>query len=432
MSDQNFIEVETPILVKSTPEGARDYVVPSRVNPGKFYALPQSPQLYKEILMVSGIDRYFQLAKCLRDEDLRADRQPEHTQIDIEMSFVEIEDIHKIVEGLIKSIFKEAMNIDIHTPFPKIPHKDSVDKYGCDKPDIRYELFLHDVSDIAKQSDFGVFKDVIANGGIVKCIVCPEDITRNEIDKYIKFCQDLGAKGMAWMKVTNDGLESNIVKFFSGDLQKKLVEKTCAKPGNIIMFIADKPRISNQILDKLRQDLAKKLNLYNPKEFKFCWIIDFPLFEWNEEEEKWDAAHNPFCKPKEEDMQYLESDPGRVYCNQYDLVLNGWELASGSIRINRPEIQERVMKILGHTKEQLEKKFGFLLEAFRYGAPPHGGIGIGFDRTVALMLGLSDIREVVAFPKNKSAECPMDGCPSEVDDKQMKELSLKCEIVKKK
>ncbi|HIG95923.1 TPA: aspartate--tRNA ligase [Candidatus Woesearchaeota archaeon] len=431
MSSQGFLEIETPILVKSTPEGARDYIVPSRVNPGKCYALPQSPQLYKQILMVSGCDRYFQLARCLRDEDLRVDRQPEHTQIDIEMSYVQIQDIHRVVEGLLKSIWKATLNSELKTPFPTIKHEEAMLKYGTDKPDIRYELFLHDVTDLAKESDFQVFKTVVQSGGIVKCLAGPKQLSRNDIDKYIAFSQQLGAKGLAWMRVTNGKLESNIAKFFSEELQKKLVKQTQAKEGEVLMFIADKIKLTNQVLDKIRQDIAQQHKLFDPKTFVFTWITDFPLFEWNEEEEKWDPAHHPFCMPNESEIKYLETDPGKVYCTQYDLVLNGTELGSGSIRINRPDIQERVMKVIGLTQKDLERKFKFLLEAFKYGAPPHGGMGLGFDRIVALICGTTDIREVIAFPKNKAAECPMDESPSDIEAKQLKELHIKLDVVKK-
>ncbi|MBI2147589.1 aspartate--tRNA ligase [Candidatus Woesearchaeota archaeon] len=431
LSSKQFLEIETPFLIKSTPEGARDYVVPSRVNPGKFYALPQSPQLYKQILMCSGMDRYFQLARCLRDEDLRADRQPEHTQIDLEMSFVEPEDVFEIVEGLITAIWKETIGHDVPVPFQRLRHADAMDRYGTDKPDTRYELFLHDVSSIVKEADFSVFKDVIKSGGMVKCIVCPQDLPRKDIDAYILFCQNNGAKGMAWMRYKAGAFESNIAKFFSADIQKKLAAAIQPPDGSIVMFIADKPRMANQVLDKLRQDLAKKLCLYDPRSFQFCWITDFPLFEWNEEEEKWDPAHHPFCMPNAEDIKHLETDPGKVSCTQYDLTLNGWELGSGSIRIHRADIQERVMNVIGLTKAELDAKFGFLLEAFKYGAPPHGGIGIGFDRVVTLLLGLDDIREVIAFPKNKAAQCPMDGSPSDIPEKAYKELQIKSVAGKK-
>jgi len=430
LKELNFIEVETPMLIKPTPEGARDYIVPSRINPGKFYALPQSPQLYKQILMIAGVDRYFQLARCFRDEDLRADRQPEHTQIDMEMSFVEREDVFDAVEKVMAAIWK-TKGVILKTPFPKLSHAEVMEKYGTDKPDMRYELFLHDVGAIVQKSDFSVFKNAIAAGGIVKCIAVPQDLSRNDIDSLIVFCQQHGAKGMAWMRVTEKGLESNIAKFFSEQIQKDLVAKVGAKPGSILMFIADKPHLTNQVLDKLRQELAKRLNLIKQDELKFCWVVDFPFFGWNEDEQKWDAAHNPFSMIREEDLQYLESNPKRVHCLQYDIVLNGWELGSGSIRINRPELQERVLRVLGLSKEQVQSKFGFLLEAYKYGAPIHGGIGIGFDRVVALLNNVHDIREVIAFPKNKSAECPMDGSPSEAEEKQLKELHLKLDILKK-
>ena len=429
LKDLNFIEVETPMLIKPTPEGARDYVVPSRINPGKFYALPQSPQLYKQILMIAGIDKYFQLARCFRDEDLRSDRQPEHTQIDMEMSFVEREDVFDAVEKVMAAVWK-TKGIILKTPLPRLSHSEAVEKYGTDKPDMRYELFLREVGAIVQKSDFSVFKNVIASGGIVKCIAVPKDLSRNDIDALIVFCQQHGAKGMAWMRVSEKGLESNIAKFFSEQVQKELIAKVGAKPGSILMFIADKPHLANQVMDKLRQELGKRLNLIRQDELRFCWVMDFPFFEWNEDEQKWDAAHNPFSMIMEEDLQYLESDPKRVHCLQYDLVLNGWELGSGSIRINRPELQERVLRVLGLSKEQVQKKFGFLLEAYKYGAPIHGGIGIGFDRVVALLNNVHDIREVIAFPKNKAAECPMDGSPSEADEKQLKELHIKLEIVK--
>ncbi len=433
LSSQGFIEIETPLLVRSTPEGARDYIVPSRMHPGMFYALPQSPQLYKQLLMVSGCDRYFQLARALRDEDLRADRQPEHTQIDLEMSFPEMEDLFSIGEGVISAIYKECIKVELKKPFPRLSYQEAVEKYGTDKPDMRYDLFLHDVTALAQTSDFNVFKDVIAHGGVVKCLCVPRDLGRNDLDASISFCQQNGAKGMAWARVTEQGMESTIAKFFSLLLQKEIIQKTGAKKGNTLLFIADKVKLTNAVLDKLRQKLAQDLGLLKGKEntFSFCWVSNFPLFEWNDEEDRWDAAHHPFCMPYEEDLKYLETDPGKVRCTQYDLVLNGIELASGSIRIHTPEIQEKVMKVIGLTKRDLENKFGFLLRSFTYGAPPHGGMGIGFDRVVATMLGIHDIRDVIAFPKNKAAQCPMDGSPSPVDVKQLKELHVKLDVVKK-
>lgn len=431
LCNNDFIEIQTPMLVKSTPEGARDYVVPSRVNPGKFYALPQSPQLYKQLLMVGGFDRYFQFPICLRDEDLRQDRQPEFTQIDVEMSFIEEDDIFAITEGCVKSMMKEAAGVDIKIPFPRIAYKDSMDKYGCDKPDLRFGLELTDVNDIVKDSDFGVFKSVVESGGIIKCINPEKDISRKEVDRYISFCQDSGSKGMAWMRVTDKGLESNIAKYFNEEVQKRLLEKTGAKPGSILMFIADKPARCNEIISRLRNKLGADLELYDKNEFNFLWVIDFPLFEWNDENNAWIPAHHMFTMPKKEHYDILESDTGKVLAQCYDLVLNGVELASGSIRCNNIELQERIMKVVGFPKEKAEKMFGFLLEAFKYGAPPHGGFAIGFERLVALICGFSDIREVIPFPKNKAAQCPMDGSPSDITTEQMKELHIKLDVVKK-
>lgn len=434
LSSQGHIEIETPLLVKSTPEGARDYVVPSRVNPGMFYSLPQSPQLYKQILMVAGFDKYFQFARCPRDEDLRADRQPEFTQIDIEMSFPEQKDLFALGEGTCKAIARECMDIELKTPFPIITHKEAIDKYGIDKPDIRFELFLHEITDIAEQSNFEVFKSIIKEGGIVKALNVKADFSRKQLDAYIKYTQELGSKGMTWMKVTKDGLESNIAKFFNADQQKEIIKRFKAKPESFIFIVAGPNKLTNDVLARLRLKLGEDLKLFNPKELAFCWIRDFPLYGWNEEEERWEAEHHLFCMPVEEDMKYLESDPGKVRASSFDLVLNGVELASGSIRINRPDIQERVMKIIGITNKEAEEKFGFLLDAFKYGAPPHGGWAIGFDRLIAIMLGVpeNDIREVIAFPKNKSAQSPMDGSPSEITKEQLKELHIKLDIVKKK
>ena len=428
LNKNNFLEIETPILVRATQEGARDYIVPSRINPGKFYALPQSPQLYKQILMVSGCDRYYQMARCLRDEDLRQDRQPEHTQIDVEMSFVNAEDVIEMVEGLYKYMMKKVLNVDIKYEFPKISHKDAMDKYGCDKPDLRFGLELTDVTDIAKSSDFNVFNKAEK----VKCINPEDKFSRNEIDDLIDFAISIGSKGMAWMRVTEKGLESNIAKFFNKDTQKKLIEKTKAKKGTILFFIADNEKNTNEILSKIRVEVGKRLKLINEKEFKFCWVVDFPLFEWDEDEKKWMPSHHIFTAPKKEHIQFLDKNPGRVYADLYDLVLNGLELGSGSIRETNPVTQEKMMKIIGLSHEEARKKFGFLMEAFKYGTPPHGGMGLGFDRIVALMCGYNDIREVIAFPKNKDAECPMDNSPSDVPEQQIKELNIKLDLVKKK
>lgn len=428
LNKNNFLEIETPMLVRATPEGARDYIVPSRVNPGKFYALPQSPQIYKQILMVSGCDRYYQLARCLRDEDLRADRQPEHTQIDLEMSFVKAEDVLEMVEGLYKHMMKKVLNIDIKYKFPRISYKESMEKYGTDKPDLRFGLELIDATDVIKDSDFQVFK----NAEQVKCINPKKDFSRKELDEYINFCQQNGAKGMAWMRVTQKGLESNIVKFFNPTIQKKLLDKTKAKKGSILMFIADKKKVVAEILGSLRLKLRDDLKLVNEKDFKFCWIVDFPLFEWDDENSKWVPSHHIFTAPKKEHLDFLEKDPSKVHADLYDLVLNGIELGSGSIRETNPETQEKLMKVIGLSHEQARKKFGFMMDAFKYGTPPHGGIGLGFDRIVALMCGYNDIREVIAFPKNKDAECPMDLSPNYVPDEQLKELHIKTDLVKKK
>ena len=428
LNKNNFLEIETPILVRATPEGARDYIVPSRVNPGRFYALPQSPQLYKQILMVSGCDRYYQLARCLRDEDLRQDRQPEHTQIDLEMSFVNAEDVIEMVEGLYKHMMKRVLNVDIKYKFPRISHKESMERYGTDKPDLRFGLELIDVTDVVKKSDFQVFNKAEK----IKCVNPEDKFSRNEIDSLIDYALSVGSKGMAWMRVTDKGLESNIVKFFNKEVQKKLVQTTKAKKGSILFFIADNQKNVNEILSKIRVEIGKRLNLINDKDFKFCWVVDFPLFEWDEDENAWKPSHHIFTAPKNEHIEFLDKDPGKVRADLYDLVVNGIELGSGSIRETNPATQEKLMKIIGLTHEQTQKKFGFLMESFKYGTPPHGGIGLGFDRIVAVMCGYNDIREVIAFPKNKDAECPMDGSPSSVDDKQLKELNIKMDLVKKK
>ncbi len=428
---QDFVEIETPLMIKSTPEGARDYVVPSRVNPGAFYALPQSPQIYKQILMISGCDRYFQVAKCLRDEDLRADRQPEHTQFDLEMSFVSQDDVHKFVSSMYAHIFKKVLNYDVALPLPKFTYAESMDKYSIDKPDIRFELFTKDVTSIVIKSDFGVFKTVAANGGIIKCVNPQKDLARNEIDSYIDFCQKQGSKGMAWMRVSAAGLESNIAKYFSPAVQQELIAAVGAKPGSILMFIADKPKPCNDVISQLRLKLGEDLGLIDKKKFSLCWIVDFPMFEWNEEEKKYDFMHNPFSAPNEADLADLENRQATAKAQQYDLVLNGNEMGSGSIRISNPETQKRVFKLIGIDEEAQERKFGFLLKAYKYGAPVHGGMGLGVDRLCALMLGTGDIREVIAFPKNKNAQCPMDNSPSAIDEKQLRELHIKIELPKK-
>ncbi len=431
MHDNKFLEIETPMLIRSTPEGARDYIVPSRVNPGKAYSLPQSPQLYKQILMVAGFDRYFQIARCLRDEDLRADRQPEFTQLDVEMSFPSEEDIYNLGDGLMKYVFHETMGTDLKIPFPRITYAESMEKFGCDKPDLRFGLELAEVTDLLKKSDFEVFK----NASTIKCLnaVGCGNFTKGDLAKLTDLAKVYKAKGLVTIKIAGGKMESNVAKYISDSLQKELIKKTNAKDGDLLLLVADNFKITNAALAALRNDLGKRLNLYDPKDFKFCWIVDFPLFEWNEDEEKWDAAHHMFTMPKKEHLKYLQTDKGKVHAQCYDMVLNGVEIASGSIRIHRADIQEQVMKALGIEKADAEKKFGFLLEAFKYGAPPHGGFAPGIDRLIALMLGIpgGDIREVMAFPKNKSAECPMDGCPTVPDEKTLKELNMKFMVEKK-
>lgn len=436
LNNQEFAEIETPLLLKHTPEGARDYIVPSRVHPGRIYSLPQSPQIYKQILMISGFDRYYQIARCLRDEDLRADRQPEHTQLDIEMSFVGVEDIFSLTEGLMSHIFKKILNKGLTKPFPQLTYDEAMEKYGIDKPDIRFGLELINVTDVVKNSDFQVFVNTVRKGGIVKCINAAGaglTFSRAQVDGLVAFAQENGAKGLAWIKVMKEGLEGTPVKFISEKIQKELLKKTGAKAGDLLLFVADENKtVVNSALAKLRLKLGTDLGLINKEEFAFCFVTEFPMFEWNAEENKWDAMHNPFTLPKKEHWEFIEKDPSKVYSDQYDLVLNGTELFSGSIRNYIPELQERVFKAIGIGKEKAQAKFGFLLEAYRYGAPIHAGFGLGIDRLVAMMQGLSDIREVIAFPKTKSAENPMDGSPSPIEEKHLKELHLMLDDVAKK
>ena len=432
LTKENFVEIETPMLIKTTPEGARDYLVPSRIHAGKFYSLPQSPQIYKQILMIAGFDRYYQFARCLRDEDLREDRQPEHTQVDLEMSFAEVDDILHLTEGLMKHVFRAVLNRDIKTPFKRFTYRDAVERYCTDKPDIRFGMECCTVTDVAKNSEFKVFLDVIKKNGIVKVLnaeECGDKLSRNQIDELIEFSKQNGAAGLAWMRVTKDGLESNIVKFFSADIQKKIIEKTNAKNGDLLLFAADNEKIVNTVLSRLRLKLGKDLGLIKD-DFNFCFVTDFPMFDWNEDEQKWDFAHNPFTMPREDYLQYLDSEPGKVISYQYDFVANGTELFSGSVRNTIPELQEKTFKVTGMPAEEVRERFGFLLEAYKYGAPSHAGFGLGFDRLAALMQGMHDIREVIAFPKNKSAENPMDGSPSEASEKQLQELHIKLDFVK--
>ncbi|MFP4403150.1 MAG: aspartate--tRNA ligase [Candidatus Woesearchaeota archaeon] len=430
-NNNNFLEIDTPLLIKSTPEGARDYIVPSRVNAGKFYALPQSPQLYKQILMISGVDKYYQIAKCLRDEDLRADRQPEHSQVDFEMSFVDSQDIMNYVEEYLCHLFKKLKNIELKRPFKKLTYEESMDKYGTDKPDLRYGLEMFDVTEIVKNSTFQVFNNVIKNNGIIKCINPEYEFKRKEIDSLIDFCIKNGSKGMAWMRFTDKGLESNIEKFFSNEIKQELLKKINPKPNSILMFIADEKNKANKIISDLRCELAKRMNLIDDNKFEFCFITDFPLFTWNNDDEKWEPEHNMFSMPKKEHLKYLDTNPKLVKGDLFDIALNGIEIASGAIRVHDPKIQKKIMNIIGINENEARDKFGFLLEAYKYGAPVHGGMGIGFDRLIALMLKTNDIREVIAFPKNKNAQCPMDNSPGSVSEAQLKELHIKKQFIKK-
>lgn len=427
LASHGFYELETPTFIKSTPEGARDYLVPSRLYPGKFYALPQSPQLYKQLLMVSGFDRYFQIARCYRDEDARGDRQPEFTQIDMEMSFVSRDDVLNMTEGMMQTVFKETLNISLPEHFTRLAYDDAIDLYGTDKPDLRFGLQMIDASFMADSGSFQAFKDALPSGTI-KALTVPgqaEAYSRKKIEELESVAKIYKAKGLAWMKVASSGeLEGGISKFFEGK-SKEITEKLNAKAGDLILLCADSNyKTACTALGAVRSKLGKDLCLANPDEFAFAWIIDFPLFEWNEDEHKWDAAHHMFSMPQEKYHATLESDPASVKGDLYDLVLNGYELASGSIRIHDPDLQKRIFKIVGFNEEEGQKKFGFLTEAFTYGAPPHGGIAPGLDRLVMLMCKESSIKEVIAFPKNTFAVSPMDDCPSEVDEKQLKELHL--------
>lgn len=426
-----FIEVETPMLIKSSPEGARDYLVPSRVHPGKFYALPQSPQLFKQLLMVAGYDRYMQITKCFRDEDLRADRQPEFTQIDLEMSFVDVDDVISINEGFIKKAFKEALGRDIETPLPRLTYKEAMDRFGSDKPDTRFGLELINVSDLVADSGFKVFADTVRNGGSVRAINakgCGAKFSRREIDSLVEFVKTYRAKGMAWIVVEENELKSAITKFFTQDEVKALLDRTEAKPGDLICFIADKNEVVYDSLGALRLELARRLDLLDKNEFRFLWVTEFPLLEYSEEEKRWVAKHHPFTSPMDEDMEYLDSDPGRVRAKAYDIVLNGTELGGGSIRIHLQELQSKMFDLLGFSKEEAWAKFGYLLEAFKFGVPPHGGMAYGLDRMIMLMAGKSSIRDVIAFPKVQNASDPMTNAPDVVDLKQLKELHIKTEL----
>ena len=430
---RGFYEIDTPMFIKSTPEGARDYLVPSRLNPGRFYALPQSPQLYKQILMVSGFDRYFQIARCFRDEDARGDRQPEFTQIDIEMSFVSREDVFELVEGLMAHIFKKSIGKDLTVPFQRVPYADAMNKYGSDKPDLRFGLELKDFAEFAKKGTFEVFKKVVEGGGAVKALVAPKcgEYSRKQIGDLEAVAKVYGAAGLASMKVTDAGLEGGVSKFYA-DQAAAIRTALGANPGDLILMVGADHRKACIALGAVRTQLGKDLKLADPQDFKFCWIIDFPLFEWNAEENKWDPAHHMFTMPQERFIADFEKRPAEVTGDLYDMVCNGVELASGSIRIHDPELQKRIFRFLGFSEEEAQKRFGFLLEAFRYGPPPHGGIAPGFDRLVAMMAGEPTIREVIPFPKNTLGQSPMDDCPSEVDSRQLADLHLAVRLEDKK
>ena len=424
-AENGFVEIETPMMIKSTPEGARDYLVPSRVHNGKFYALPQSPQIYKQLLMVSGFDRYIQLARCFRDEDLRADRQPEFTQIDMELSFVDVEDILEINEGLFKRIFKDVLNKDLKTPFERMTYKEAMENYGSDKPDIRFDMKIQDISDLVKDCGFGVFTGAIENGGSVRAIVAKNAAsvyTRKEIDKLTEYAKGIGAKGLAYVRWVDEP-NASFKKFMTEEELNAVYERLQAEKGDVILIVADKNSTVLSTLGALRLKIAKRLDII-PNEFKFLWIVDFPFFEYDEESGEWLAMHHPFTMPKEECLQYLDTDPSKVTAKAFDLTLNGIELSSGSMRITDPELQQKMFKALKLTDEEIEAKFGFLVEAYKYGTPPHGGMGIGLDRVSMLLCGADSLRDVTAFPKVQNASELMSSCPAPVDKESLDVLGI--------
>ncbi len=426
--DENgFIELETPTLIKSTPEGARDYLVPSRIHKGSFFALPQSPQMYKQLLMLSGFDRYMQLARCYRDEDLRADRQPEFTQIDLEMSFVERDDVFAIAEGYVSRLFREVLNVEIPTPLPRMRYDDAMNDYGSDKPDTRFDMKIKDISDIVENCGFGVFADTVKNGGTVRAITAKNAVdtyTRKEIDKLTEEAKGIGAKGLAFIRWVEDTPTCSFAKFMTEDEMNAILERTGAEKGDVVFIVADKKSLTLSVLGALRLTVAKRLDIIPQNQYNFLWITEFPFFEYNEETRNWDAMHHPFTSPLDECIPYLETAPEKVYANAYDLVLNGTELSSGSIRITDPELQAQMFRALGLSDEEAEQKFGFLTGAFRYGAPPHGGMGIGLDRLCMIMTGSDSLRDVIAFPKVATSAELMSGAPGPVDDIQLNDLSI--------
>ncbi|UOB19805.1 aspartate--tRNA ligase [Macrococcus armenti] len=431
LDESGFYEVETPVLTKSTPEGARDYLVPSRVQEGEFYALPQSPQIFKQLLMIGGFDKYYQIVKCFRDEDLRADRQPEFTQIDIEMSFVDQEDVMVMNEGMLKRIMKDVKGIDIVTPFPRMTYEEAMRDYGIDKPDTRFDMKLVTLNELASKMEFKVFKGAIENGGAVKAIVlkgASDKYSRKDIDALQEYAKIYGAKGLAWVKVTEEGLNGPIAKFFEESHVLELLAETKAETGDLILFVADKWSVVNASLANLRNKLGKELGLIDENKFNFLWVTDWPLFEYDEELDRYFAAHHPFTAPKKEHVELLKTDKEKVQANAYDVVLNGYELGGGSIRIHDQEMQAKMFEALGFSEEEAQEQFGFLMDAFKYGAPPHGGIALGLDRMVMLLSGRTNLRDVIAFPKTASATCLLTDAPGKVDDKQLEELHIQLNI----
>lgn len=430
LAGEGFLEIETPTLIKSSPEGARDYLVPSRVNPGKFYALPQSPQLFKQILMCAGYDRYFQLARCYRDEDLRADRQPEFTQIDMELSFVDVEDVLEVNEGLLYFLFKEVLGVEIPLPIPRMTYKEAMERFGSDKPDLRFGMELKNISDIAANTDFGVFRSAIEAGGSVRGINVKAEgaMPRKKIDALTEFAKGYGAKGLAYMSVEEDNqVKSSFAKFLTEEQIDGIIERMEAKPGDLLLFAADRDATVFAVLGALRVEIAQNLGMLKKDDFKFLWVTEFPLLEYSEEDGKYKAVHHPFTMPMDEDLEYIESDPGRVRAKAYDIVLNGTEIGGGSVRIHQSDIQKKMFDILGLSQKVAEERFGYLLEAFKYGVPPHAGLAYGLDRVVMLMVGADSIRDVIAFPKNKDAACLMTEAPDTVDKEQLEELHIEIE-----